>query len=114
MAALHSPMEDPMTFRRTATFGSRDPNESSSQPAAQEPMLPQPEYTPIDPEPVPAMTIPPLTRTDEYASPYGIQVESKAGPTAPDKCANVIAAGSTWKGSLAIEDSVRIDGRVSG
>jgi len=104
-----------MTFRRTATFGSRDPNESS-QPAGDEPVLSQPEYTPLDPgpDPIPAMSIPPLTRSDDYASPYGIQSQSSTGPTAPDKCANVIAAGSTWKGTLSIEDSVRIDGRVSG
>lgn len=32
----------------------------------------------------------------------------------PDKCTNVIAAGSRWKGSLAIPDSVRIEGQFNG
>jgi cytoskeletal protein CcmA (bactofilin family) len=31
-----------------------------------------------------------------------------------ERCANVIAAGSKWSGSLNIEDSVRIEGQLSG
>jgi cytoskeletal protein CcmA (bactofilin family) len=38
----------------------------------------------------------------------------QAGPTAPDKCTNVIAAGAKWKGSLTVDDSVRIEGNFSG
>jgi cytoskeletal protein CcmA (bactofilin family) len=34
--------------------------------------------------------------------------------TDPDKCANVVAAGSRWSGSLTIDDSVRIEGQLSG
>jgi len=31
-----------------------------------------------------------------------------------DKCANVIAASSKWSGTLNVEDSVRIEGQLSG
>ncbi|MPZ49295.1 MAG: hypothetical protein GEU75_08345 [Dehalococcoidia bacterium] len=40
--------------------------------------------------------------------------EARAMPTEADKCANVIAAGSKWNGSLNIDDSVRIEGQLSG
>ena len=37
-----------------------------------------------------------------------------AGPTPPDRCANVIAAGAKWQGTLTVDDSVRIEGNFSG
>lgn len=37
-----------------------------------------------------------------------------SGPTPPDRCANVIAAGAKWQGTLNVEDSVRIEGNFSG
>jgi cytoskeletal protein CcmA (bactofilin family) len=40
--------------------------------------------------------------------------EGRSAPTDADKCANVIAAGSKWNGSLNIDDSVRIEGQLSG
>ncbi|HEY7268589.1 MAG TPA: polymer-forming cytoskeletal protein [Dehalococcoidia bacterium] len=40
--------------------------------------------------------------------------DSRSMATAPEKCANVIAVGAKWKGSLNVADSVRIDGQVSG
>ncbi len=36
------------------------------------------------------------------------------GPTPPDRCTNIIAPGAKWKGTLTVEDSVRIDGIFSG
>jgi len=39
---------------------------------------------------------------------------SSAGPTPPDRCANVIAAGAKWQGTLNVDDSVRIEGQFSG
>ena len=36
------------------------------------------------------------------------------GPTPAEKCPNVIGKGSRWNGSLNIEDSVRIEGNVTG
>ena len=37
-----------------------------------------------------------------------------SGPTPPDRCSNVIAAGAKWQGTLNVEDSVRIEGNFSG
>jgi cytoskeletal protein CcmA (bactofilin family) len=36
------------------------------------------------------------------------------GATAADQCANVIASGSKWSGTLNIDDSVRIEGNLTG
>src|SRR5688500_6334661 len=40
--------------------------------------------------------------------------DARSGPTPAERCVNVIAAGSRWNGSLNIEDSVRIEGQLSG
>jgi cytoskeletal protein CcmA (bactofilin family) len=37
-----------------------------------------------------------------------------AGPTPPDRCTNVVAAGAHWQGTLKVDDSARIDGIFSG
>ena len=34
--------------------------------------------------------------------------------TPPERCADVMGAGSKWKGTLVVQDSVRIDGQVNG
>ena len=34
--------------------------------------------------------------------------------TPPERCADVMGAGSKWKGTLVVQDSVRIDGQVTG
>jgi cytoskeletal protein CcmA (bactofilin family) len=54
---------------------------------------------------------PPVTPARE---PMSFERESRSLATAPEKCANVIAAGAKWKGSLNVADSVRVDGHVSG
>lgn len=36
------------------------------------------------------------------------------GPTPPDKCTNIVAAGAKWKGTLTVDDSVRVDGIFTG
>ncbi len=38
----------------------------------------------------------------------------RQGATPPEGCLNVIAKGSRWKGALTIDDSVRIEGQMSG
>jgi len=38
----------------------------------------------------------------------------QTGPTPPEKCTNVVAAGAKWKGTLTVEDSVRVEGTFSG
>lgn len=35
-------------------------------------------------------------------------------PAAPDQCASIIGAGTTWQGNLTSDGSVRLDGKVSG
>ena len=44
----------------------------------------------------------------------GAATETLNGVTPADKCANVIAAGSKWNGTLNIDDSVRIEGNLTG
>ncbi len=38
----------------------------------------------------------------------------QAGPTPPEKCSNVLATGAKWKGTLNVDESVRVDGTFSG
>ncbi len=42
------------------------------------------------------------------------RVQPSAAPTPPERCTNVIATGARWKGTLKVDDSVRIDGHFSG
>lgn len=53
-------------------------------------------------------------KTDGIHQPAFLDREAGTGPTPPEKLANVIAAGSKWKGSLTVQDSVRIDGHLTG
>lgn len=55
--------------------------------------------------------------TPASASPLNdlrLERESRLSATDPDKCTNIIASTSKWSGTLTVEDSVRIDGQVSG
>lgn len=49
--------------------------------------------------------------TPSFASDRG---QSNTAPTAPERCTNIVATGAKWKGSLKVDDSVRIDGTFSG
>ena len=40
--------------------------------------------------------------------------QSNSAPTPPERCTNIVATGAKWKGSLKVDDSVRIDGTFSG
>jgi cytoskeletal protein CcmA (bactofilin family) len=42
------------------------------------------------------------------------RVQPSQAPTPPERCTNVIANGARWKGSLKVDDSVRVDGHFSG
>jgi cytoskeletal protein CcmA (bactofilin family) len=42
------------------------------------------------------------------------RLQNNAGPTPPERCTNVVASGAKWKGSLKVDDSVRVDGTFSG
>jgi hypothetical protein len=57
----------------------------------------------------PSDALPPLSRYDE---PVGR--DPRTMPTPPEKCANVIASGARWKGTLTLNDSVRIEGQMTG
>jgi len=43
-----------------------------------------------------------------------VERDPRTIPTPPERCVDVIAAGSKWKGVLNITDSVRIEGTVTG
>jgi cytoskeletal protein CcmA (bactofilin family) len=49
--------------------------------------------------------------TPSFASDRG---QSTSAPTPPERCTNIVATGAKWKGSLKVDDSVRIDGTFSG
>jgi cytoskeletal protein CcmA (bactofilin family) len=42
------------------------------------------------------------------------RVQPSQAPTPPERCTNVIATGARWKGSIKVDDSVRVDGHFSG
>jgi cytoskeletal protein CcmA (bactofilin family) len=42
------------------------------------------------------------------------RVQPTSAPTPPERCTNVVATGAKWKGSLKVDDSVRVDGIFSG
>jgi cytoskeletal protein CcmA (bactofilin family) len=87
---------------------------------------PRPEFaTRESPAPRAEIVTEPRATTQEAARPFQPpppppereirpEREVRASATDPDKCANVIAAGSKWSGTLNIEDSVRIDGQLTG
>jgi cytoskeletal protein CcmA (bactofilin family) len=52
--------------------------------------------------------------TTESRSTFGAPATQSAGATSPDRCTNVIAQGARFKGSLKVDESVRIDGVFSG
>lgn len=63
------------------------------------------------PEPVPSFG------SDRYTSSSATATSSGSGTDSalpPDRCTNVVAAGAKWKGTLKVEDSVRVDGVFSG
>ncbi len=57
---------------------------------------------------------PPKTFGATVSSSPDPRLSGQAGPTPPERCTNVIAAGAKWKGTLTVEDSVRVDGIFSG
>ena len=42
------------------------------------------------------------------------RLQPNSAPTPPERCTNVVATGAKWKGSLKVDDSVRVDGTFSG
>jgi cytoskeletal protein CcmA (bactofilin family) len=44
----------------------------------------------------------------------GDRMQPNSAPTAPERCTNIVATGAKWKGTLKVDDSVRVDGTFSG
>jgi cytoskeletal protein CcmA (bactofilin family) len=42
------------------------------------------------------------------------RLQPTSAPTPPERCTNIVATGAKWKGSLKVDDSVRVDGTFSG
>jgi len=42
------------------------------------------------------------------------ELQPNSAPTPPERCTNIVATGAKWKGTLKVDDSVRIDGTFSG
>lgn len=55
--------------------------------------------------PAGAVTAAPTAPADQTA---------KRTATAPEECASVVSAGSTWQGNLKLDGSVRVDGQFTG
>jgi cytoskeletal protein CcmA (bactofilin family) len=55
---------------------------------------------------------------DSASSPFAADNRASfgtaSGPTPPDKCTNVVGAGTKWHGTLMVDDSVRIEGTFEG
>jgi cytoskeletal protein CcmA (bactofilin family) len=92
-------------------------------PAAGEAMPPaRPRFNQPVEQPAPAADLLTQVRPEEPREPareaprepLAFERDARAIATPPDKCVNVIAASSRWKGSLNVPDSVRVDGHVSG
>lgn len=56
----------------------------------------------------------PKTETPSVRPSMPAPPAAPSGPTPPDRCANVIASGAKWQGTLNVDDSVRIEGQFSG
>jgi cytoskeletal protein CcmA (bactofilin family) len=56
----------------------------------------------------------PFTTTESRSNFGAGSVNQSAGATTPDRCTNIIAQGARFKGSLKVDESVRIDGVFSG
>src|SRR3989442_290500 len=55
-----------------------------------------------------------LSNREDYRQPYAFERQTQLGPIAPEDCSNVLASGSKWKGSVVVEDSIRINGGFKG
>lgn len=109
-------------FRNTRPGDSKDDSSSNR---FGESILPRPESNsdllqnvePVEP-PRPTFTAFPSdrenTRSNSSSPSSGANARNGSGATAADQCANVIASGSKWSGTLNIDDSVRIEGNLTG
>jgi cytoskeletal protein CcmA (bactofilin family) len=71
----------------------------------------RPSFGNTDVEPAPDM---PSSMMDDATRARVFERDPRTMATPPERCADVMGAGSKWKGSLVVQDSVRIDGQVTG
>jgi cytoskeletal protein CcmA (bactofilin family) len=95
-------------FRNNPKPGDKEPEASRFG----EPLLSRPDVSTGRQEQATVLESPPEEPRTSF-SPFTDR-ETKPTATPSEKCANVIAAGSKWSGTLNIEDSVRIEGQLSG
>lgn len=90
----------------------RTESSASEAPAARPEFVMEPRGTDTtrSTSPTPAPTPPPASPLADYRP----EREVRPQATDPEKCTNVIAASSKWSGSLNVDDSVRVEGQVSG
>jgi cytoskeletal protein CcmA (bactofilin family) len=55
-----------------------------------------------------------LSNREDYRQTYASERQTKQGAVAPEECANILARGSKWQGSVVVEDSIRIEGGFKG
>ena len=71
----------------------------------------RPSFGNTDVESAPDM---PSSMMDDAARARVFERDPRTMATPPERCADVMGAGSKWKGTLVVQDSVRIDGQVTG
>jgi cytoskeletal protein CcmA (bactofilin family) len=71
----------------------------------------RPSFGNTDVEPAPDM---PSSMMDDATRARVFERDPRTMATPPERCADVMGAGSKWKGTLVVQDSVRIDGQVNG
>ena len=99
-----------MSFMRN---NSNNPGNVNRAPGEAEVVTPpfRPSFGNTDVEPSPEM---PSSLMDDSSRARVFERDPRTMATPPERCADVMGAGSKWKGTLVVQDSVRIDGQVTG
>jgi cytoskeletal protein CcmA (bactofilin family) len=99
-----------MSFMRNNSNNS--PN-NANRPGEAEVVTPpfRPSFGNNEVEPAPDM---PSSMMDDPNRARVFERDPRTMATPPERCADVMGAGSKWKGTLIVQDSVRIDGQVTG
>jgi cytoskeletal protein CcmA (bactofilin family) len=99
-----------MSFMRN---NSSNANNANRNPGEAEVVTPpfRPTFGSNEVEPAPEM---PASMMDDATRARVFERDPRTMATPPERCADVMGAGSKWKGTLVVQDSVRIDGQVTG
>ena len=100
-----------MSFMRNNSSNAN--NNNNRAPGEAEVVTPpfRPSFGTTDVEPAPEM---PASMMDDASRARVFERDPRTMATPPERCADVMGAGSKWKGTLVVQDSVRIDGQVTG